>query len=120
MRLIGLAVVLTLTLVLAPLAAQGQRAGKVAHIGYLSPLSAARDSSNMEAFRQGLRDLGYVEGKTALIDARYADGKLEKLPELAAEIVRLNVDVIVAAPTPNGTSRPASNADDPYRYGLQW
>jgi ABC-type uncharacterized transport system substrate-binding protein len=98
MRRIGLAVVLAL--VLASFAAEGQRAGKVAHIGYLSPLSAARDSPNMEAFRQGLRDLGYVEGKTALIDARYADGKLEILPELAAEIVRLNVDVIVAAPTP--------------------
>jgi putative tryptophan/tyrosine transport system substrate-binding protein len=98
MRLIGLAVVIAL--VLAPFAAEGQRAGKVPHIGYLSLLSAARDSPNMEAFHQGLRDLGYVEGKTALIDARYADGKLEILPELAAEIVRLNVDVIVAAPTP--------------------
>jgi putative tryptophan/tyrosine transport system substrate-binding protein len=98
MRLIGLAVVIAL--VLAPFAAEGQRAGKVPHIGYLSLLSAARDSPNMEAFRQGLRDLGYVEGKTALIDARYADGKLEMLPNLAAEIVRLNVDVIVAAPTP--------------------
>jgi putative tryptophan/tyrosine transport system substrate-binding protein len=98
MRRIGLAVVIAL--VLAPFAAEGQRAGKVPHIGYLSLLSAARDSPNMEAFRQGLRDLGYVEGKTALIDARYADGKLEMLPNLAAEIVRLNVDVIVAAPTP--------------------
>jgi putative ABC transport system substrate-binding protein len=91
---------LTLGTLAAPLAAQGQRAGKVAHIGYLSPLPAARDSSNLEAFRQGLRDLGYVEGRTALIDARYADGKLEMLPNLAAEIVRLNVDVIVVAPTP--------------------
>jgi hypothetical protein len=84
MRLIGLVVVLTLSVILVPLAAQGQRAGKVAHIGYLSPLPAARDSSNLEAFRQGLRDLGYVEGRTALIDARYADGKLEMLPNLAA------------------------------------
>jgi ABC-type uncharacterized transport system substrate-binding protein len=100
MRLIGLAVVLALSLALAPFAIEAQQPGKVAHIGYLSPLSAARDSPNMEAFRQGLRDLGYVEGKTALIVARYADGKLEILPELAAEIVRLNVDVIVAAPTP--------------------
>jgi putative tryptophan/tyrosine transport system substrate-binding protein len=100
MRLIGLAVVLALSLALAPFAIEAQQPGKVAHIGYLSPLSDARDSPNMEAFRQGLRDLGYVEGKTALINARYADGKLEILPELAAEIVRLNVDVIVAAPTP--------------------
>jgi putative ABC transport system substrate-binding protein len=100
MRRIGLAVVFTLSLALAPLAAEGQQAGKVAHIGYLSPLSAARDSPNMEAFRQGLGDLGYVEGRNALIDARYADGKFEMLPDLAAELVRLNVAVIVAAPTP--------------------
>jgi putative ABC transport system substrate-binding protein len=100
MRLIGLAVVLALSLAPVSLAAEAQQAGKVAHIGYLSLLSAARDSPNMEAFRQGLRDLGYVEGRTALIEARYADGKFEMLPDLAAEIVRLNVNVIVAAPTP--------------------
>src|SRR5437867_5431651 len=98
MRLIGLG--LTLSLILVPLAVEAQQPGKVAHIGYLSPLSAARDVPNTEAFRQGLRDLGYVEGQTVLIDARYADGKLEVLPDLAAEIVRLNVNVIVAAPTP--------------------
>ena len=100
MRLIGLAVVLAVSLILAPLAGEGQQTGKVAHIGYLSLLSAARDSPNMEAFRQGLRDLGYVEGQNAVIEARYAAGSLDRLPALAAEIVRLNVDVILAAPTP--------------------
>src|SRR5437870_519143 len=99
MRLIGLAVVLKLSLVVAPLAAEGQPA-KAARIGYLSPLSASADSTHIEAFRQGLRDLGYVEGRNAVIEARYADGKFARLPDLAAEIVRLKVDVIVAAPTP--------------------
>jgi putative ABC transport system substrate-binding protein len=83
----------------APLAAEAQPA-KVARIGYLSALSASADSTNREAFRQGLRALGYVEGQNAFIEARYADGRFERLGDLAAEIVRLNVDVIVAAPTP--------------------
>jgi putative tryptophan/tyrosine transport system substrate-binding protein len=77
----------------------GQQTGKVWRIGYLSSLSATEDSTRSEAFRQGLRDLGYVEGQNAVIETRYADGRFEKLLELAAEIVRLKVDVIVAAPT---------------------
>src|SRR5215468_329992 len=100
MRLIGLAIVLTVCLTLAPFTAEGQPTGKVARIGYLSPLSTAADSANMEAFRQGLRDLGYVDGKTVVVEARYADGRLERLPALAAEIIGLRVDVILAAPTP--------------------
>src|SRR5437867_4013801 len=99
MRRIGLAVVLALSLTLAPLAAEAQQPGKIARIRYLSPLSAVDDSPPSEAFRQGLRALGYVEGQNAVIAARYADGRLERLPDLAAEIVRLKVDVIVAAPT---------------------
>jgi putative ABC transport system substrate-binding protein len=99
MRLIGLAVILAVGLALAPHAGEAQSA-KIARIGYRSPLSASADSSHSEAFRQGLRDLGYVEGRSAVIEARYADGKFERLPGLAAEIVRLKVDVIVAAPTP--------------------
>jgi putative tryptophan/tyrosine transport system substrate-binding protein len=87
-------------LLAAPLAADAQQAGKVARIGYLSPLSASADATHSEAFRQGLRDLGYVEGQNAVIEARHADDKFERLPGLAAEIVRLKVDVIVAAPTP--------------------
>jgi len=82
------------------LARQAQQAEKVARIGYLSPLSASADSTHIEAFRQGLRELGYVEGRNFVIEARYADGKFARLPDLAAEIVRLKVDVIVAAPTP--------------------
>jgi putative ABC transport system substrate-binding protein len=82
----------------APLAAVAQPA-RVARIGYLSPLSAAADAVHMEAFRQGLRDLGYVEGQNAVVEVRYADDKSARLPALATELVRLEPEVIVAAPT---------------------
>jgi putative ABC transport system substrate-binding protein len=83
-----------------PLAAKAQQPAKITRIGYLSPPSAAADATHGHAFRQGLRELGYVEGQRIVIDARHANGRLERLPDLAAELVRLNVDVIVAAPTP--------------------
>ena len=86
--------------VLASSPVEAQSETKIARIGYLSQLTEADDTANREAFRQGLRALGYLEGSNARIEARYANGQLEKLPELAAEIARLNVDVIVAAPTP--------------------
>jgi len=75
--------------------------GKVWHIGYLSSVTAASSSRNTDAFLQGMRDLGYVEGKNLVIEWRFADGKLERLPALAADLVRLNVDVIVAAASPS-------------------
>jgi putative ABC transport system substrate-binding protein len=86
-------------LLATPLAAEGQQAAKVARIGYLSPNLAA-SPRNHEAFRQGLRDLGYVEGRNVVIEYRTAEGKLERLPALAAELVALKVDVIVAPNTP--------------------
>jgi len=97
MQLIGLAVVLGLTL--APLAAEAQQAPKVARIGYLAGNLAATPH-RPEAFRQALRDLGYVEGRNVVIEYRDAEGKSERLPALAAELVALKVDVIVAAGTP--------------------
>src|SRR6202795_1298057 len=78
----------------APLAAEAQQAAKVARIGYLSRNLAAGPHLP-EAFRQGLRDLGYVEGRNVVIEYRSAEGKLERLPALAAELVALKVDVIV-------------------------
>ena len=96
----ALVLALALAVLLVTPRAAGAQPAKVARIGYLSPLSASADSTHSEAFRQGLRDLGYVEGRNAVIEARYADGKFARLPDLAAEIVRLKVDVIVAAPTP--------------------
>ena len=79
----------------APLAAEARQAAKVSRIGYLSPNLAV--STNLhEAFRQGLRDLGYVEGRNVVIEYRDAEGKRERLPALAAELVVLKVDVILA------------------------
>ena len=78
-----------------------QQKGKVWHIGFLG---AASDSGyyakGVEALRTGLRDLGYVEGKNIVIEFRWAEGKYERLPELASELVRLKVDLIVAVPSP--------------------
>jgi len=83
-----------LALLAAPLAAEAQQAAKVARIGYLSP-NLATGPHLREAFRQGLRDLGYVEGRNLVIEYRDAEGKVERLPALAAELVALKVDVIV-------------------------
>jgi putative ABC transport system substrate-binding protein len=89
-------------LLAAPLAAEAQPAGKVPRVGFLAA-SSASDAANarwIEAFRQGLRDLGYVEGRNIVIEYRYAGEKYERLPALAAELVRLKVDVIVSHGTP--------------------
>ena len=75
--------------------AQAQQPMKVPRIGFLSSLSPGAVSARMDAFRQGLRELGYVEGKNIVIESRWAEGKTERLPELAAELVLLKVDVIV-------------------------
>jgi ABC-type uncharacterized transport system substrate-binding protein len=83
-------------LLAAPLTAEAQQAAKVVRIGYLTANVA---SDPLEAFRQGLRDLGYVEGRNLVIEYRDAEGKLERLPALAAELVALKVHVIVAATT---------------------
>ncbi len=96
----ALTVVLTLGLLAAPLAAEAQQAAKVPRIGYLSINLAASPPQLHEAFRQGLRDLGYVEGRNVVIEYRDAEGKPERLPALAAELVALKVDVIVAPTTP--------------------
>jgi putative ABC transport system substrate-binding protein len=78
------------------ISAEAQPSKKVPHIGYLSVLSPASDSARLEAFRHGLRELGYVEGQSLVIEPRYAEGKLDRLPDLAGELVTLKVDVIVA------------------------
>jgi putative ABC transport system substrate-binding protein len=82
----------------SPVAAEIQQTARVPHIGYVSTNLAANPHL-VEAFRQGLRDLGYVEGRNLMIQYRSAEGKLELFPALAAELVALNVDVIVAANT---------------------
>ena len=90
-------------LLAAPLVAEAQQVTRVPRVGYLSPLTASADGSRSEAFRQGLRELGYVEGQNVIFERRYAGGHLERVPDLAAELVRMPVDVIaVTGPTPVG------------------
>ena len=88
---------LALTILTGPLAGEAQPPGKVARIGYLSGGSPTEQSDRRRAFSEGLRDLGWLEGKTIFVEERGAEGRLERLPELAAELVRLKVDVILAA-----------------------
>ena len=92
--------ILVAVIVLAVAVAEAQQPTKVYRIGLLSARSLSTDSTRAEAFRQGLRDLGYVEGKNIVIDYRYAEGKFERLPDLAAELVHLKVDVILALGVP--------------------
>jgi putative tryptophan/tyrosine transport system substrate-binding protein len=87
-----------LSLLAGPRVAEAQPAGKVYRLGYLTPVTV--NPSVLEAFRQGLRDLGWVEGQNIVIEYRSAEGRYDRLPDIAAELVRLKVDVIVAAPTP--------------------
>src|SRR5437870_11354368 len=97
MRLIGLVVVLTIGLILAPLAA-AQQPTKLPRIGYivLSPMSET-PSPERAAFLSGLRELGWIEGKTIAIEYRSAKWNVELLDDLAGELVRMKVDVIIAA-----------------------
>ena len=80
-----------------PLAAHAQQPKKIPRIGFLIATSPLVIAARIDAFKQGLRELGYVEGKSIEIDFRWADGKLDRLPALAAELVHLNVAVIVTA-----------------------
>src|SRR5947207_13588485 len=80
------------------LPSQTQRPASVPRIGFLAANSAEFMRAGRQAFRQGLQELGQVEGQTVVVDERYADGKLELLPNLTAELIRLRVDVIVAVP----------------------
>ena len=101
--MIGLRLVVSITLALvglfSPVAAAAQEATKIARVGYLG--RSVANPHQHEAFLHGLRDLGYVEGRNVVIEYRDAEGHFERLPALAAELVALKVDVIVAADTPH-------------------
>ena len=105
--------------------AKAQQVGNIPRIGYLAARSSAEPRD--EAFRQGLRDLGYIEGKNIVIEYRYAQGKIEQLPGFVAEMIRLNVDVIVATGTPAAQRAKEATStipiviaigDDPVEMGL--
>jgi putative ABC transport system substrate-binding protein len=97
---VGLIVMLTLGILVVPLVAVAQQPQHVARIGILAPTLAPHDpGSSFQGFRQGLRDLGYVEGQSIALEYRDAEGKRERLPELAADLVRLKVDILLALGT---------------------
>jgi putative ABC transport system substrate-binding protein len=100
LRTIGLFSTLALSLLTGPLPAEAQQAGKAYRIGYLSPAFSSGTPARTEAFRQGLRELGYIEGQNIVIEYRFAQRKLNRLPDLAAELVRLKLDVIFAFSAP--------------------
>jgi putative tryptophan/tyrosine transport system substrate-binding protein len=98
------------SLLVASLAALGQSVARVYRIAILEPIPAAQNAANLDALRKGLRDLGYVEGRNLIIEYRSADGRAERFPDLAAELVRLKVDLIVTRGTP--AAKAAKNATE--------
>src|SRR6266496_187825 len=109
MRKIFIRLVLCAMLLALSYSASAQQPKKIPRIGYLSNADPASDSARAEAIRLALRELGYIEGQNIAIEYRYAEGKRDRYPELAAELVRLKVDVIVAAGG-NAPIRAAKNA----------
>jgi putative ABC transport system substrate-binding protein len=100
-------------LVATPLSGHAQPAGKVYRIGYLAGGSSTASSQFPEAFRQGLRELGWVEGQNIVIEYRFAEGRLDRLPDLAADLVRSRVDVMLAAPSPSAVAARHATATVP-------
>ncbi len=108
-RSVALSVTLALGILTAPLVAAAQPAARVPRIGFLWSSPSSRPSPLLEAFQQGMRDLGWAEGRNIAIEYRSSEGRLERLPDLAAELVRLKVDLIVAVATPGaGAARRAT------------
>jgi len=97
-------------LLAVPFVTHAQQTGKTYRIGILEPIPAAQNVANLDALRKGLRDLGYVEGRNLTIEYRSADGRADRFPDLAAELVRLNVDLIVTRGTP--AAKAAKNATE--------
>ena len=105
LRTIGLISTLVVGLLAAPLSAEAQQAGKVYRIGFLDlRLRSTTADPRLVAFRQGLRELGYIEGQNLVFEYRSAKGKRKRLPEVAAELVRLKIDVIITAGNPYAIS----------------
>ena len=94
-RKLGGLVAIAFAFVLVGPGAQAQQPAKIPRIGFLISARSSTASRRIQAFHQGLRELGHVEGKNIIIEYRYAEGKIERLPDLADELVRLKVDIIV-------------------------
>ena len=96
MRRIGLAVIVAVSLLIAPFTAAAQQAAKVPRVGVFFASNPTATTRNLEAFTQGLRERGYVEGQNIVLERRYGEARAERMAEIAAELVRMKVDVIVA------------------------
>ena len=96
---------------------QAQSAVKLHRIGVVSPVSGSPEPSTVRALRQGLRDLGYVEGKNLVIEARYAEGHAERLPGIFAELIALKVDVLVTGSNPGTLAAKRATASVPIVFG---
>jgi putative ABC transport system substrate-binding protein len=110
----ALLILVALGVLAAPFASEAQQAGKVWRIGFLGPGSAERVYTDpLRSFRAGLRELGYAEGKSIVFEYRFAEDKYERLPGLAAELVRDKVDVIVVHSTPGTRAAKQSTSTIP-------
>ncbi len=108
MNSVDLSWLLAFFCLISPLRVEAQQSTKIPRIGVLGATDPSTNSARIEAFRQGLRELGYIEGKNIVIEYRWAEGKSERLPDLAAELVRLKVDIIITAGP--AVTRPAKGA----------
>jgi len=107
-----------LSLLAAPRAAGAQQAGRQRRIGYLDLGSESRNKPYLDALRQGLRDLGWVEGQSIAIEARFADGKTDRLPTLAAELVHRKMDVIATSHTAAALAAKGATTTIPIVFGF--
>jgi putative ABC transport system substrate-binding protein len=104
-------------LLASPVVAHAQPVGKLPRVGYLF-YGSPGPSREIDAFRQGLRELGYIEGQSIALEYRFASGQVERYPELAAELVRLKVDVIVAPATPQALAAKQATSSIPIVFVL--
>jgi putative ABC transport system substrate-binding protein len=127
LRNLNFAILLGAVLFALCVPAEAQQANKVPRVGYLTGAYLSAIANRTEAFRQGLRELGYVEGKNIIIERRSAEGKVDRLPALVAELLRLKVDIIVTAggavtqPAKEATSTipiVMAQSDDPVATGF--
>ena len=96
-----------------PLAVRAQPMAKVWHVGMLETTAATLNATNLDAFKQALRQLGYIEGQNLIVEYRSGDGHIERFPQLAAELVRLNVDIIITRGTPTALAAKEATATIP-------
>ena len=113
-----LLLILAMAILGVPFAAEAQQAGKVYRIGYLQGSSSTTLPHVVAGFRDGLRELGWIEGQNLIIEYRWAEGSTERLPGLAAELVRLKVDLVVAVSTPGAQAAKHATREIPIVFGM--